>query len=243
MNCPRCRVGRHVKAGFSSQGRQRYHCKLCGYHYTTSQKRSYSEEIKEKAIRMVADGAGLRQTGRHFGISQVTIMRWVRQYGETLREQQRASARTAEKVGVVEIDELCTWIGSKKNIIWLWQCVDKATRKILAFRLANRSSGALKTLLWQYKLEAEKYCTDHYAVYSDVLPQYALVQGKAHTYTVESKNALLRLYTKMLNRKTRCGAKTYKTLNAVIAIVIQRINHGYHFHIDLTPISSKTICM
>jgi IS1 family transposase len=76
--------------------------------------------------------------------------------------------------------------------------------------------------------------TDYYGAYGDVIPKSKLKQGKAHTYTVESKNSQLRNYAKMLNRRTKCFAKTYKTLNAVIAITIKRINEGFNFNINIS---------
>lgn len=59
VQCPKCRAGKSVKAGFNN-GKQRYKCKLCGYyHSTSSNKRYYSDEVKQQAIRMVADGKAL----------------------------------------------------------------------------------------------------------------------------------------------------------------------------------------
>lgn len=122
---------------------------------------------------------------------------------------------------------------SKKNFAWLWLLVNKFSKSIISHRLGDRSSGTLKQLLYQSRVETDIYCTDHYQVYNDVIPSNKLAQGKRYTYTVEGKNAQIRHYARMLNRKTKCYAKTFKSLNAVIAIVIQRINFGYDFNIKL----------
>jgi IS1 family transposase len=97
--------------------------------------------------------------------------------------------------------------------------VDRQTRKIISFRLGDRSSGTLtrraaelakpNKLLWQAEVQVDIYYCDHYAAYNDVLPKHRLKQEKAYTYTVESKNAQLRNYTKMLNRRTKAYAKTF----------------------------------
>jgi IS1 family transposase len=100
------------------------------------------------------------------------------------------------------------------------------SRRILSFRLGDRSTATLKTLLWQANLSATIFCADYYAAYNEAIPAHKLAQGKKYTVTVESKNGQLRHYLRMLNRKTKCYPKTFKTLNAALAIVIQRINDG-----------------
>jgi insertion element IS1 protein InsB len=99
--------------------------------------------------------------------------------------------------------------------------------------VGDRSSAALKTLLHKAHLRASTYFTDYYAAYGEVIPAHRLVQGKAHTFTVESKNSQLRHYLKMLNRRTKCYPKTFRTLNAALALVIQRINDGFNFKINM----------
>jgi transposase len=113
MNCPKCIFGKYVKSGFNC-GRQRYKCKLCGYHYSVA-KRGYDKEVKEYALRMVADGSSFRQVARVLEVSQVTVMRWVRKYGEQLLQAQRHEHQEEKQIEEVEIDELCTFVGKKKT--------------------------------------------------------------------------------------------------------------------------------
>lgn len=116
MKCPRCVVGKSVKSGFV-RGRQRHKCKLCGYHYSVPNRQVYDDATKERVIRMVADGAGFRQTGRAFGISQVTVMRWVRKYGEQILQEQRLTQQKQEQYAeVIEVDELCGFYAQKKTL-------------------------------------------------------------------------------------------------------------------------------
>jgi transposase-like protein len=114
MECPRCKVGTHVKSG-KNGGRQRYLCKFCGYHYSV-ERRGHAKEEKEYALRMVADGMSFRQVARLLEVSQVTIMRWVRAYGEHLLQQARKQLDSLQTVITqVELDELSTFIGKKNS--------------------------------------------------------------------------------------------------------------------------------
>ena len=121
MECPRCKVGSHVKSG-KNGGRQRYLCKFCGYHYSV-ERRGHAKEEKEYALRMVADGMSFRQVGRLLEVSQVTIMRWVRAYGEQLLQKARKQLDSPQNViARVELDELSTFIGKKTAMVGMGMC-------------------------------------------------------------------------------------------------------------------------
>lgn len=113
MKCYRCESEDFVKAGIAN-GHQRYHCKGCSLYYTRKPQERYSKEVKECALRMVADGMGFRQVERALGVSHVSVMKWVRAQGEKILRQ--AHKRMKEKhYEMVELDELCTFIQSKKD--------------------------------------------------------------------------------------------------------------------------------
>lgn len=59
-----------------------------------------------------------------------------------------------------------------------------------------------------------------------MLPKHRFKQVKKHTFTLESKNATLRLFAKMLNRGTSCFTKTFNTINGLITITINKINNA-----------------
>ena len=114
MDCSRCGSRSYVKAGYN-YGKQRYKCKDCGYFYSVSYRGRYPKEIKACALRMVADGMGFRQVERALGVSNVTVMRWVRQYGETLVRHASKMLTKEAHYTMVELDELCTYIHQKKD--------------------------------------------------------------------------------------------------------------------------------
>ena len=112
MNCPKCKIeGHQQKDGFTNAGSQRYRCGKCGARYTPVRKQhGHSNQTRQLAIRMYADGLNFRQIARHLKISHGSVMNWVKAYAEQLPE-----APVPEQVYSVEMDELFTYIEEKKT--------------------------------------------------------------------------------------------------------------------------------
>ena len=72
--------------------------------------------------------------------------------------------------------------------------------------------------------EAEKYCTDGYNGYLDVVfpgEHVRNIRNKKDTFTAEGVNADLRHYIPLLRRRSRCFARTIETLTAVIDVFVE----------------------
>ena len=75
--------------------------------------------------------------------------------------------------------------------------------------------------------EAEKYCTDGYVGYLNVVfpgEHIRNVHNKKDTFTVESINADLRHFIPLLRRRSRCFTRSLETLTAVIAVFVEAYN-------------------
>ena len=69
MDCPRCHSSHFIKDGISD-GRQRYECKQCQYHYTVEKRSNErSLETRQLALNMYLEGLGFRAIGRLFSTS------------------------------------------------------------------------------------------------------------------------------------------------------------------------------
>ncbi len=60
---------------------------------------------------MYLEGLDFRSIGRFLRCSHVTVYNWIKAYGESIEELRSTAARK-----VVEMDEMHTYIGSKKTI-------------------------------------------------------------------------------------------------------------------------------
>jgi insertion element IS1 protein InsB len=75
---------------------------------------------------MYVNGMRLREIERVKGLHHTTMIRWIKQVGDRLPDAY--DPETIPQVG--ELDELETFVGSKKNKIWLWTAVNHFTAGI-----------------------------------------------------------------------------------------------------------------
>ena len=113
MICPSCGVtSKQNKHGFTKSHSQRYRCQQFQKSYTPKQRpRGYSKEIRKQALQMYIDGVNFRRIDRFLGIHYQTVINWVNAYAGKVPD-----APVPEEVDDVEMDELFTYIGSKKRI-------------------------------------------------------------------------------------------------------------------------------
>lgn len=96
----------------SSEVNTHHICVDCGRqfieHYETS--RGYSDEVKRECLKMYVNGMGFPGIERVKGVHHTTVIYWVKQVGENLPD-----AYEPERPQVGELDELETFVGSKKT--------------------------------------------------------------------------------------------------------------------------------
>lgn len=118
MNCADCQSQEVVKNGRTKRQDgsvvQKYHCKVCNKQFnersgTPMARLRTPSVIVSAALNVRAEGLGIRATGRSFGKSHSTIMRW-----EERLAQQKAQWSPPAPVGAdvtLEGDELYTRVG------------------------------------------------------------------------------------------------------------------------------------
>ena len=110
MNCPKCKLDKQIKDGIV-KSRQRYQCKSCGYRFTVSH-RGIADKLKKDALHLYLEGLGFRSIGRFLNVSHVSVYNWIKSFGEKVAE-----IRSEEAIEVIEMDEMHSYIGSKKTTV------------------------------------------------------------------------------------------------------------------------------
>jgi insertion element IS1 protein InsB len=101
------------------------------------------------------------------------------------------------KVQEAELDEMWSFVGSKKTPRWLWETLDHQTGCVLAYVFGRREDRALlklKALLAPFGIR--RFYTDSWGAYRRHLDPHRHVVGKRRTQQLERKHLTLRTRTK-----------------------------------------------
>ena len=105
--------------------------------------------------------------------------------------------------------------------------VSRNPRQIVGFDVAQDKSPERIQTIVDHAPPAEKYCSDGYLGYIDIVypgRHVRNVHDKSDTFTVEGVNADLRHYIPVLARRSRCFARKIETLRAVLEVFVQAYN-------------------
>ena len=130
---------------------------------------------------------------------------------------------------VFEIDELCTFVGKKKNKAWVWIVQHRQIRQILAYQVGDRSAETC-TKPWKQippKLRRSGlFYTDFYEAYKCVIPEnvHSPQEKKAQTNHIERFNGTLRAMVSRIVRRSYSFAKSTKALVGALGYFIWNYN-------------------
>ena len=111
MKCSKCQSENKVKNGIV-RNVQRYKCKECGNNFTIDYSHVAEKERKRRfGLAMYLEGLGFHSIARLLNVSHVSVMNWVKKYGSEL-----SKIRNPKPVRVMELDEIHSYVGSKKTI-------------------------------------------------------------------------------------------------------------------------------
>jgi transposase-like protein len=111
--CPHCEATEHQSTyGRTLRGNQRYKCRQCARVYTPDPlPLGYPEETKREAVRLYLEGVNFRRIGRILSVNHQSVINRINSYHAALPAPEQSVAVPE----VVELDELFTFIGSKKR--------------------------------------------------------------------------------------------------------------------------------
>ncbi|MCP2025418.1 IS1 family transposase [Flavobacterium sp. HSC-32F16] len=213
IQCNFCN-GKCVKNGFQSNGNQRYKCCVCqkrqqiDYIYN-----AYKRVTNENIIQLTKEGLGIRSTARILKISATTLLKRIISIARNIAKPINSRGKT------YEVDELCTYIRHKRNLIWLVYALEKDSRTVVSFNVGKRTNKTLSHVLETLKLsEAKKIFTDRLKNYRYLINEKMHSVKRFGTNHIERKNLTLRTHLKRLNRRTICFSRSLAVFNAILKI-------------------------
>src|ERR687893_700923 len=98
QSCPNCQNSENqIKSGKNRSGTQRFLCQTCGVTYTFEpKKQGYSEEVREKAVRLYVEGNNFRRIGRLLSVNHQSVVNWVNAYQAKAESQAHLPTETLE---------------------------------------------------------------------------------------------------------------------------------------------------
>jgi len=110
--CPRCQSEHIIKSG-RVKDRQRFLCKDCEYHFTVNKMgKRIDDYYVVKALQLYLQGMGYRQIERILGVSHVTVMKWVKQYFNSVPQR----SREGMEYEIMNMDELSKYMQKRENL-------------------------------------------------------------------------------------------------------------------------------
>ncbi|MDD2338889.1 MAG: IS1 family transposase [Methanosarcina sp.] len=220
MDCPRCNSSTHKKNGIVF-GRQRYKCHDCGYNYTVEVKSTASPpSVKGQALHLYLEGLGFRSIGRFLGVSHVSVQKWIKKFGQEVED-----LKSENEISIVEMDEMHTYIGNKKNIVGSGLLLIEFGKKFINCFFGSRGTETGQ-LIWEKLKQKEigEVMTDHWKAYTEFLPESIHTLSNAETYTVEGYNGILRHFLARLRRKAKCYTKSLEMLKYSVILLMKNRN-------------------
>jgi insertion element IS1 protein InsB len=219
--CEKCGSADIHPNGMSVDGRQKYYCKRCGYHgrlrYIGTSKAGEAAEAKRadlerRIFKASLERCSLRGIRRIFGVSRDFILSVLKKSLSTLRRL-KDSVADAQPGDVVELDELWSFVGAKRQKRWIWVAICRRTREIIAFAIGDRSERTCRTL-WNnipatYKKLAVFY-SDFWEPYQTIFPpeiHEAVGKETGQTAHIERWNNTLRQRIARFVRKSLSFSK------------------------------------
>jgi insertion element IS1 protein InsB len=144
-----------------------------------------------------------------------------------IKQLKPTSVAIVQRVEEAELDEMWSFVGSKKYQRWLWHAIDHQTGQILAYVLADHKDDAFKQL--QNLLEPfgiQHYYSDGWGAYLRRLEPSKHTVGKQNTQKIERKHLTLRTRIKRLARETICFSKSVRMHDIVLGLFINRFEFG-----------------
>ena len=178
--CPSCGSFAFKKNGINQHGDQNHKCLECSRQFVLDpQNKIISEETKALIRRLLLERLSLRGICRATEVSLPWLLDFIKQ--EYAKVPHDLNARVPpESTGLIleriEADELWSFVGSKKNRIWIWLALDALTRQVIALHAGGRSEEDAKAFWAEipepYRSGCDIY-TDEWEAYKGAIPPEA----------------------------------------------------------------------
>lgn len=214
LECPFCKGFNVIRYGKTSQSKQRYKCKLCHkFFINTYTKLAYMACINDKIKRLLNEGCGIRSISKLLHITTRTVIRKILDISGKVNKPSMYIGKE------YEVDEMLTYVGSKRKLYWIVYALEKKTRQVVEFTIGSRTNKTLHEITDKLLLSsASKVYTDKLLNYKYLIPSAIHSTKYRGTNYIERNHLTIRTHLKRLNRRSICYSKSAVLLSACLRI-------------------------
>jgi IS1 family transposase/transposase-like protein len=227
VHCPDCQSAKVKRNGKkSNSGKQNYFCKDCGRQFIGDHALSYKgchSELTQKILLMLVRGLGIRDIAEIEKVSINKVLSVLVRFNHKIKPKQA-------HYDCLEVDEFWTYVGNKKNKVWLIYAYHRSSGEIVSYVWGKRNLKTAREL--RNKLVSQGIVYD--TVYTDAWDSFIAVfssdnhiVGKANTKGIEGNNCRLRHRIRRAFRKTCCFSKKLFNHLRVFDLAFFYINFGF----------------
>ena len=189
--------------------------------------------VKQQIVDMTLNGSGVRDIVRVLGVSSATVIDVLKKKEPAIKQVNERLLKNLDpaqldiiirQVEDAEMDEVWSFVGSKRQQRWLWHAIDHHTGRVLAYVVGTRKDAVflkLRALLAPFGIT--RYYTDKAGVYRRHLPPEQHTVGKLTMQKIERKHLTLRTRLKRLARKTLCFSRSRVMHDLLIGLYMNRV--------------------
>ena len=238
--CTHCGSTKIKKNGHIHNGKQNHYCKTCGRQFVENpQQKLISTEEREQIRKLLLERIPLLGICRVMGVSLCWLLGFITSEYEQLPDDLNFQSRAETDKLIIwslesEVDEMWSFVGSKKNKQWIWIAMDVKSRQIIAFYVGYRSRESARKL-WEsipesYRENATFY-TDDWQAYKGIIPADRHRVVKRKTNHIERFNCTMRQRISRLVRKALSFSKKLKNHIGAIKYFICHYNLQRALHV------------
>jgi len=230
------------KNGHTKNGKQTKKCKSCNTYFVSVLDRWPVKDKVEMLKKLLLERISLAGICRVLNICEKTLRKYMNiifsevpdhlnidlAYYQMYKTKKNKIMITR---GRVEIDEMWTFVGKKRNAVWVWIAYNPDTDEVLAFHCGDRDGESAK-ILWDKIPEKIKenslFFTDQLAAYN-LIPSHQHIKvkgGNRVTNHVERINCTLRQRNPRLARKSLSFSKKLDNLLSSLKYFFTCYNSG-----------------
>ena len=226
IRCPSCLGLSMKKNGWKIYGKQNYQCKDCHRQFIHETDLSYQgckSDIDDKIRLMLVRGCSVADIVVIEKVSKYKVLSVLVNSNYEIKPKRRYYRK-------LQVDDFWTYVGHKKNKVWLVYAYDSDTSEIVAFVWGKRNlktARELRAKLDALGIDFGYICCDNWDSFLTAFDVDFKQVGKRHTVDIEGNNNRFRQRLRRVFRKTCCFSKKLENHFKAFNLLFYYVNYGW----------------